>query len=893
MARRPSTVSVASLASSRAPLESFRSPGATSVLSPPASKLPREISQSGSLTSRRSQDDVVDIEPDELFAKYTIAEVKARQAQLRADAEAKQEDLRIMVGERYRDLLQASSSIISISTSAKRVQEALEETTTAIRSQRVPISQNHIEQSGKDDSHLQMLQVLSAHIKLLLDAPEHLWRLIEREKYFQAAWLFLLARVVHRALIRDGAQDDESWAQCGIDVLEQFPLIQRQWETVSHFRTQIIHRATLSLRLYDKTCEETCATLLTLHILDSRPLAETLTIYLSQRTRTLNALLAKGLDIPEQHSNGLLTAAIAVKNSIRTTLEAISRTLYTARTVFGASTSARSLAASVLDSIQSEPSSAPPANLPAELLLNTQAVLNSLPSSTYVSLLPANIRAYRPFVDLSSVSSSLPQEVLRDKLGSWFHQSTANLGGTFDKWLASLDVVNAVWKVRLSLRKWVARSGLEASEIVNLTELLDEVFGTRITGIWKAVLVRAEKEFLETLASLGSDNEEDMFSPLCSLYHSPPVIQPPPGTVSSSFDLSFDTYKATLMQRLEGRTPRLHEALRTLEDAAASLQKDLSIMFADGESSQRLVVDLTEAYRPEAQALCVRVALALQVSSEELMTSPDISTTMSRLVFYAHVAKELSASAFVYNIGCNQAIVTSFREEMNAVFERVMSCWEEHVVSKLVSHYAHNATIWQTDPGTLPVRCWVSWCANSSIGSTCIHPSPPMMECLYLLSSSIHNLGMSHHQSYLMTVPQRMITKFSTAFVRSIDDGDNLGVLQALYDISFLCHLGSKWENAEMTALGPAIDRLRSHLTDPSKYDPDGSASECLSRTQMLISALLPHVLEAAEVTRKENGDKMAGVLTYGVPMVDSQFVPAVELAPPSSRFPLLLIDAR
>lgn len=64
-----------------------------------------------------------------------------------------------------------------------------------------------------------MLQVLSAHIKLLLDAPEHLWRLIEREKYFQAAWLFLLARVVHRALIHDDAHDDESWTQHGIDVL--------------------------------------------------------------------------------------------------------------------------------------------------------------------------------------------------------------------------------------------------------------------------------------------------------------------------------------------------------------------------------------------------------------------------------------------------------------------------------------------------------------------------------------------------------------------------------------------------------------------------------------------------------------------------------------------------
>ena len=252
-----------------------------------------------------------------------------------------------------------------------------------------------------------------------------------------------------------------------------------------------------------------------------------MTIYLSQRTRTLNALLAKGFDIPELCNgspvNGsppgarkisereaklsVKTIAIAVKNSTRMALEAVSQTLYTARVVFGNPPSARSLAVGVLDSIQSEPSSGPPSNLPPGLLLSTQAVLNSLPSSTYVSLLPANIRAYRPFVDLSSVSSSLPQEVLRDKLGSWFGQSMANLRGAFNKWVASLDVVSAVWMVRSSLRKWAVHSGLEAPEIVNLTELLDEVFSTRITGIWKAVLVRAEKEFLQSLASLGSDNK--------------------------------------------------------------------------------------------------------------------------------------------------------------------------------------------------------------------------------------------------------------------------------------------------------------------------------------------------------------------------------------------------
>lgn len=90
----------------------------------------------------------------------------------------------------------------------------------------------------------------------------------------------------------------------------------------------------------------------------------------------------------------------------------------------------------------------------------------------------------------------------------------------------------------------------------------------------------------------------------------------------------------------------MHEALTTLEDAAASLQKDLSKMFADGENSQyvataaillevlyflsyrRLVIDLTGAYRPEAQALCARVALTLKVSSEELMACPGKSNIL-------------------------------------------------------------------------------------------------------------------------------------------------------------------------------------------------------------------------------------------------------------------------
>jgi conserved oligomeric Golgi complex subunit 1 len=85
------------------------------------------------------------------------------------------------------------------------------------------------------DADLHVLQLLSAHIKLLLDAPEYLWRLIENNKYFSAAWLYLLARVVHHALVRDDDEDDEeTWRSRGVDVMACiFYLVHPVWLT--HF----------------------------------------------------------------------------------------------------------------------------------------------------------------------------------------------------------------------------------------------------------------------------------------------------------------------------------------------------------------------------------------------------------------------------------------------------------------------------------------------------------------------------------------------------------------------------------------------------------------------------------------------------------------------------------
>lgn len=102
MARRPSTVSLSSVGSGTGlpklaqlpPLPSFPSRSSKTYPngSPPVSRkgsvnaAPLELGSGGTW------------DPDELFAKHTVAEVKVIQQRLRADADAKQEELRLMVG---------------------------------------------------------------------------------------------------------------------------------------------------------------------------------------------------------------------------------------------------------------------------------------------------------------------------------------------------------------------------------------------------------------------------------------------------------------------------------------------------------------------------------------------------------------------------------------------------------------------------------------------------------------------------------------------------------------------------------------------------------------------------------------------------------------------------
>jgi hypothetical protein len=144
--------------------------------------------------------------------------------------------------------------------------------------------------------------------------------------------------------------------------------------------------------------------------------------------------------------------------------------------------------------------------LPPELALSTQTILSGLPSSSYFTLLPAGIRSYKPYVELSSASSSVPGHFLEDKLRNWFDQTCSILQDSLDRWLLELNNVKSVWNVRSSLRKWLLTSGLVKTEQTALDTLFEEAARKRVTAIWTDTIHETKELFLKALASLTSSS---------------------------------------------------------------------------------------------------------------------------------------------------------------------------------------------------------------------------------------------------------------------------------------------------------------------------------------------------------------------------------------------------
>jgi len=183
--------------------------------------------------------------PDDLFLNFTIREIRSIEQRARADADQKREDLRQMVGERYRDLLSAADSIVRMKNSSENLLERLEH--ARLESNRNRLT-SKAQVAGKYHTRSitrssQLSYILATLVRLLFDLSEHIWRSLEQEDFLTASRYQSLGRIISNELT--SGSWDESGETEPREVIEMFPIVERQSETLGQLGPQISSRARL------------------------------------------------------------------------------------------------------------------------------------------------------------------------------------------------------------------------------------------------------------------------------------------------------------------------------------------------------------------------------------------------------------------------------------------------------------------------------------------------------------------------------------------------------------------------------------------------------------------------------------------------------------------------
>lgn len=262
--------------------------------------------------------------------------------------------------------------------------------------------------------------------------------------------------------------------------------------------------------------QEVCAILLTLHLLESRPLPETLATFLAQRTRSLTSTLNRPKDrflngnAPEapsssQAANVTKSPKVVmrdVRQRLKAVLDVVVRTMGTSRTIFlQRSGYDWPLMHDVLRFVQGEDGTSEKP-LPTEVRLSSQTLLTSLPSSNHFLLLPTSIKSYRPYVDGSPLLASEQGDQFSRKLQEWFQKALQSIKSAMESWFAELSTIHDLWEIRRWCLAWLRKTnGLDTRETDEFEAILNAVCRQQAVKIWKSALTSTDEAFRQRLSS--------------------------------------------------------------------------------------------------------------------------------------------------------------------------------------------------------------------------------------------------------------------------------------------------------------------------------------------------------------------------------------------------------
>ncbi|KAE7997700.1 hypothetical protein FH972_002308 [Carpinus fangiana] len=171
-------------------------------------------------------------EAEALFRAKTISEIRNVEASTRAQIQFKQEELRQLVGARYRDLIDSADSIVLMKNSCHAISSNISSINNAIRF----LSSETPKSMSSPNPTRSPIYGIACRVKYLVDTPENIWGCLDESMFLEAAARYARAKQVHDRLMNREDRGE-------LSILSSFPLLQHQWQIVESFKVQISQRS--------------------------------------------------------------------------------------------------------------------------------------------------------------------------------------------------------------------------------------------------------------------------------------------------------------------------------------------------------------------------------------------------------------------------------------------------------------------------------------------------------------------------------------------------------------------------------------------------------------------------------------------------------------------------
>ncbi|KAA0196414.1 hypothetical protein FBUS_04241 [Fasciolopsis buskii] len=218
------------------------------------------------------------------------------------DVELKKDELRHLVGERHRDVIEASDAIQEMKLLADKVSESV----ITLRDRCLPLDNSHPSTStyvnvsivyspnrkNSSDENAKLDPSVAAHLKLLLDIPEMIWNFMDNADHTAAVTLLFFGRHISARL-----QLSSQAYNAGVDARV---LVKRSWNSLLHMESAVLAACRRRLNAPPSGWEELCNSLIAIILLENLSLIKALDELMDGRMVALRRIFS-GKELPTSH----------------------------------------------------------------------------------------------------------------------------------------------------------------------------------------------------------------------------------------------------------------------------------------------------------------------------------------------------------------------------------------------------------------------------------------------------------------------------------------------------------------------------------------------------------------------------------------------------------------